>query len=213
MGGLPQPSQPPLPAAPTRSRSNVLAIVLLVLGLIVLLSGIAVWGGLRFLTHRMRIQVSDATGRKGVSIKTPFGGIEVIGGAAVTEANLGLPIYPSAHPLKDDNAATVSLGTVSLRLPGENNLRIVVGKFETSDSFTKVRDFYRDRLTALEGPFRESGHIGSDQEGNFFGLDSDGKTVFKIKREGDERVVALQDEAGSTRIELVRVGKTGGQAN
>jgi hypothetical protein len=215
MGMVPQPTQSPLPPAPPRSSSNVLAIALLVLGLIILLSGIALWGGLRFLTRAVKVHVSDGADRKEVSIKTPFGGIEVNKGAEVTAANLGLPIYPGAKPLTDDGSASVSLG-----LPGENSLHIVAAKFETSDSFAKVRDFYQNRLTATVGPFTKKGKIDSDHDeldkgemGNFFGVDSDGKTVFKIKRQDDERVAALKDEWGSTRIELVRVRKNSGEAN
>ena len=211
----PRPPQPPLPPSPPRQSSNALAIVLLVLGLIILLSGIAIWGGLHFLAHNEKVQVSQGVNSKEVTIKTPFGAMEVNKNAEVTEASLGLPIYPEAKPAKNDHSATVNLG-----LPGEKRLRIVAGKFETPESLENVRDFYQDRLTAENGPFTKEARIDSDHHdlddkntGNFVGVDESGKTVFKLKQKGDERIVALARKSDGTRIELVRISKTGGQPN
>jgi hypothetical protein len=211
----PRPPQPPLPPPPPRQGSNALPIVLLVLGLIILLSGVAIWGGLHFLAHNVKVQVSQGINSKEVTIKTPFGGMEVNKNIDVTEASLGLPIYPDARPLKDDHSASVSLG-----LPGEKRLRIVAGKFETSDSLEKVRDFYQNRLTAQDGPFTKEARIDSDHHdlddkdtGNFMGVDEDGKTVFKLRQKGDERVVALEKRSDGTRIELVRVSKSTEEPN
>jgi hypothetical protein len=48
------------------------------LALIVLVSGIAVWSGLKFLSHSLRVQVEEkGGGHKEVSINTPVGSIEV----------------------------------------------------------------------------------------------------------------------------------------
>lgn len=211
----PRAPQPPLQPSAPRQSSNTLPIVLLVLGLIILLSGIAIWGGLHFLAHGVKVHVNQGVDGKEVTIKTPFGGVEVNKKADVTEASLGLPIYPEAKPVKDDHSATVSLG-----LPGENQLRIIAAKFETPDSLESVRDFYKNRLTAQEGPFTKEARIDSDHHdlddrvrGNFMGVDEDGKTVFKVKQRGDERVVALERKSDGTRIELVRVSKITVEAN
>jgi hypothetical protein len=206
------PPQTPLPPPPPRSGSNAVAIALLVVGLVILLSGLAIWGGLSFLAHGVKIHVNDQNGDgKQVSIKTPFGGIEVNKNSGVSGASLGLPIYPGAKPASDHDSASISMA-----FPGNKGLRIVAGKYDSPDSFDKVRAFYEARLTAEDGAFTpkdriDSGHddfgLDSGDMGNFVGLDHDGKTVFKIKHSGEERVVALKSEWDGTRIELVRVSK------
>jgi len=210
------PQSPPSfqsPPPPPPPRSNTLGIILLILGMIVLLSGLAVWGGIHFLARSFRVQVHDhGSDRKQVSIKTPFGSIEANKNGSVSEAALTLPIYPGARQAKDEDSASVSLG-----FPGSHALRIVAGKFDTGDSFEKVRDFYQDRLSAQHGPFTRTNRIDSNTEldsgemGNFEGVDDHGKTIFKMKLKDDLRVVALQANGeGGTRIELVRVSKGGG---
>lgn len=211
------PQSSPPPAAPPRS-SNTLAIILLILGMIVLLAGLAVWGGIRFLTHGVKMHVTGHDGnKKEVTIQTPFGSIEANKKGGVTESALNLPIYPGARQADDAGSASVSLG-----FPGASGLRIVAGKFDTPDSFEKVRDFYQDRLTTEDGPFTRTDHIESDhggdeldsgEMGNFVGRDHEGKTVFKMKRKGELRVVALQDRSGETRVELVRISKGSGEGN
>ncbi|HUI44157.1 MAG TPA: hypothetical protein VL523_19500 [Terriglobia bacterium] len=210
------PSGPPPPQP--RSGSNAVGIALLVVGLIILLSGLAVWGGLQFLAHGVKVHVNNEGGNsKEVSIKTPFGGLDVHKNAGVSEASLGLPIYPDARQAKDEDSASISLG-----FPGASGLRIVAGKFDSPDSLEKVRAFYQDRLTGQDGAFQPRDLISSDkvdsgldsgEMGNFVGPDDHGKTVFKIKRKGDERVVALKSQWDGTRIELVRVSKNGAEAN
>ena len=218
MATVPHPPQPPLPPAPPRSASNIVAIVLLSVGLIVLLSVVAIWAGVRFLERGIKVHVSDGDeSKKEVSISTPFGGLQVHKNGGVDEASLGLPIYPGARQVKGEDSASVSLAFGS-----SNRLRIIAGKFETPDSLAAVRDFYRNHLTAQDGSFIDKGNIDSGHDdfdlesgemGNFVGFDNDGKTVFKIKQKGEVRVVALKSDSGGTRVELVRVGKGSGEAN
>lgn len=187
--------RPPVPPPPPRSGSNVLAIVLLGLALIVVVSGLVVWLGFNYLAHSFRVrQHESANGEKQVSISTPFGGINVDAGKGVSEASLGLPIYPGAKQLRDNDSASVSLG-----LPDSNALHIVAGKFETSDPLAKVEAFYHQRIDSEVTKFTEH--------------DPHGKTVFEIKHQDDERVVTLQSQDDGTRIELVHVGHTHGESN
>lgn len=187
--------QPPRPPAPPRSGSNILAIVLLGLALIVVVSGLVVWFGLHYLSHNIRVSERESeAGKKQVSISTPFGGLHVNTGKEVTEASLRLPIYPGATVVKNDDSATVSLG-----LPGDNSVGIVVGKFETPDPIDKVEAFYHGRLGSEVTKFTQR--------------DNEGKTVFEIKQKDDERVVALKDTGGGTRIELVHVGHAQGETS
>jgi hypothetical protein len=185
-----QPPRPPAPPQPPGSGTPIVAIVLLVLALIVLACGMAVWVGLQFISHEVHVQVQEAGGgKKEVSIKTPIGSLEVH--RDVNEASLGLPIYPGASRLNDDNSATVNLN-----IGDEAKVRILAGKFETPDALEKVRTFYHDRL--------------GDQVTRYKEKDEEGKTVFEIKHDKQTRVVALKSAGNKTVIELVRV--SAGQA-
>jgi hypothetical protein len=163
------------------------------MALIVLVGGIAVWGGLHFLSNAVHVQVQqDGGGKKEVSIKTPMGSIEV--NKDVNEASLGLPIYPGATRLMEHGSATVNLD-----IADQAKLRVLAGKFETPDSVDKVRDFYHARL--------------GDQVTKFKEKDEEGKTVFEIKRDKQNKIVALKTNGDKTVIELVRVSEGSTEAN
>ena len=193
MATSPQPSRPPAPPQPPGSRGPVLIIVLLLLALIVLVGGLGVWVGLRFLSNAVHVQVNqEGSGKKEVSIKTPVGSLEV--NQDVNEASLGLPIYPGATRLKDHDSATVNID-----IADEANVRVLAGKFETPDSVDKVRAFYHDRL--------------GDQVTRFKDKDEEGKTVFEIKHDKQDKVVSLKSDGDRTVIELVRVSEGSREAN
>jgi len=166
-----------------------------------------IWVGFRVLTRGVSVNVNDQGGdKKEVSIKTPFGGIEV--NKDINEASLGLPIYPGAKPVSEHNDATVNMQF------GDNMARIVVGKFEAPDTFDKVKEFYQDRLTSKDGQFTvKSGDFDSDHwdkdwnknEGNFIRKDRQGRTVYEIRRHNNEKIVVLKDQGGSTRVDLVHI--------
>jgi hypothetical protein len=211
MANSPQPPRPPVPPPPPRSGSHVVAIALLVLAFIILVSIMGIWVGFRILSRGVQVHVNDAGGRqKEVSIKTPFGGIEVNKG--VNEASLGLPIYPGAKTISDHGDASVNMQF------GDNLARLVVAKFETSDGFDKVKDFYQQRLTSKEGKFTprngdfDAGHWDKE-DGNFIRKDKEGKTVFEIKRSDSEKIVALKDNGDGTHIDLVRISHGKEEAN
>ena len=205
MGTTPQPPRPPAPPPPPQSSSSVVVIVLLVLGFIVVFSCFGLWIGFRILSRGVHVQVNDKGGsQKEVTIKTPFGGIEV--NKQVNAASLGLPLYPDAKTLSDhDNA------TINMQWGSEAGLRLVVAKYQTPDAFDKVKEFYQDRLTAEVGKFTPENieihteHDWNGEEGNFIGTDKEGKTVFEIKRKGYMRIVALKSEWDGTRIDLVNI--------
>jgi len=193
MDTSPQPPHGPAAPPPPRTGSHIVVIVLLLLALIIVVSVATVWVGLRFITRGVSVNVQDGdSGRKEVSIKTPVGSMEV--SQDVDESRLGLPIYPGAQRLKDQDSANVNFS-----FGGETGLRLVVAKFETPDPLGKVRDFYKQRL-------------GGDVT-RFVEKDSEGKTVFEIKRSGQEKVVALESRGGGTRIALVRVNHGPTEAN
>jgi hypothetical protein len=160
------------------------AIVFLLLALIVVVSGLVVWGGLHYLARGVQVHVNEAKNGKQVSVRTPIGSFEVK--KDVSEAQLGLPIYPGATRLKDEDSATINLN-----FGGEQGVHVVVAKFETADDVDKVRSFYQDRVGADVTKFTEK--------------NSEGKTVFEIKRNNQERIVTLKSAGGGTRIELVHL--------
>jgi hypothetical protein len=160
------------------------AIVLLLLALIVVVSGIVIWGGLHYLARGVQVHVNEAKDGKQVSVRTPIGSFEVK--KDVNEAQLGLPVYPGATRLKDEDSATINMN-----FGGEQGVHVVVAKFETTDDLEKVRSFYQDR-------------VGGDVT-KFIEKNNEGKTVFEIKRKNQERIISLKSTGSGTRIELVRV--------
>jgi len=162
--------------------------VLLGLAVIVVVSALVLWTGLRFLSHSVQInQRESGAGKKEVSIKTPFGGIEVNKNNNVSESALGLPIYPGAKLIKDGDANSAS---VNIGLPGEQSVRVVAGKFETPDPIDKVEAFYRGRLGSEVTKFSAEG--------------SASQTVFEVKHKENESAVALKSALAASRMELVR---------
>ncbi len=183
---------PAVPRPPEAPRSSHwVAIVLLSLALICVVSGITILLGLRFLSSNFNVSVNETA--KSVNIKTPVGSFDVH--KDISEAALGLPIYPGAQRIKEgDNGATINFG-----LPEHNNVRIVAGKYTTPDSLDKVRDYYQQQLGTTVTKFKDR--------------DAEGKTVFEIKRPKDEKIVALKGEWGSTEIDLVRIVESGSETN
>jgi hypothetical protein len=192
MGTNLQPPRPPAPPQPPSNRRNYVVIALLVLALIVVAGGIGVWVGLHVLSNAVRVNVEQDAGKKGVSIKTPLGSLEV--NHELDEADLGLPIYPGATRLTDHGSANVNIN-----IGDEAKVRVVAGKFETPDSLEKVQAFYHDRL--------------GNQVTNFKAKDEEGKTVFEIKHGKLNRVVALKSSGDRTVIDLVRVSEGDAEAN
>ena len=84
-------------------------------------------------------------------------------------------------------------------MPQHDNVRIVAAKYTTSDSLDKVRDFYKQQLGSQVTKFTEK--------------NSEGKAVFEIKRQKDQKIVALKPGWGSTEIALVRILESGGETN
>ena len=97
--------RPPAPPQPPRPGSRIVPIALLVLALIILVCGMAVWTGLKFLSHNVRLQVAEnGAGKKEVSINTPIGSIDVR--HDIREGSLNLPLYPGANRVPDKDSAS-----------------------------------------------------------------------------------------------------------
>jgi hypothetical protein len=79
---------------------------------------------------------------KTVQVDTPFGGVHV-NTNQVSAADLGLPVYPGAEQVKNDDkhkSADVHLGF------GEWQLRVRAVSYETSDNKDQVAAFYKKAL-------------------------------------------------------------------
>src|ERR1700722_11045608 len=85
----------------------------------------------------------DANGKeKNVQVDTPFGGVHV-NTNQTSAADLGLPVYPGAEQVSDDDkhkSADVHLGF------GEWQLRVKTVSYGTPDSQDKVVAFYKKAL-------------------------------------------------------------------
>ena len=96
------------------------------------------------LTGCVRVSVDKgANGKdKKVQIDTPFGGVHV-DTDQTSAADLGLPVYPGASTITDDDghkSANVHLGF------GDWQLRVKAVSYQTSDSQDKVLAFYKKAL-------------------------------------------------------------------
>ena len=106
-----------------------------------LLAGLALIAGI---SGCFRVHVDkDANGEdKNVQVDTPFGGVHV-NTNQTTAADLGLPVYPGAKLVADDDkhkSADVHLGF------GEWELRVRAVSYGTSDTQDQVTAFYKKAL-------------------------------------------------------------------
>jgi len=105
-----------------------------------LLAGLALATGLA--GCRVHVDKGANGEDKTVQVDTPFGGVHV-NTDQTTAADLGLPVYPGAEPVKDDDkhkSADVHLGF------GEWELRVRAVSYATSDTKEQVTAFYKKAL-------------------------------------------------------------------
>ncbi len=122
-----------LNSPPPKQGSSAVKIILIVVAIVVCL-GIAVVGVVGYGFYRVSKAVhKDLTTGK-VTIDTPNGTISAMNDAKLTEADLGIAIYPGAEQTK--GSARLNLG----------NGPMVTANFLTSDPKEKVIAFYKDQL-------------------------------------------------------------------
>jgi len=106
-----------------------------------LVAGLVLIGGLSGCTVRVD---KDASGKeKNVQVETPFGSVHV-NSDQTTASDVGLPVYPGAALVKDDDknkSADVQAGF------GRWQVRVRVVSYSTSDSKEKVTAFYKKALS------------------------------------------------------------------
>ncbi len=132
-GSAPAPPPAAQPAAAPQGAS-ALKVILIVVGVFVglcILGGMAITFGLWRLSRSVR--VDNRSGQ--VSISTPGGKMTMGPGADVTEAELGVPLYPSAKRAEGSFQLSSEEGSMATYV------------FKTSDSPAQVMAFYRGRLS------------------------------------------------------------------
>ena len=161
------------------------------------------------LTAACSVDVSEhGNDRTDVDIKTPVGSMAVR--ANVEAPDTGLPVYPGATPLRDDDdpgSADVNIGAFGI------GLKVSAAKFETADNEQRVLSFYREALAADGAVTECRGEI--DYRG--------GRPVCTSKRlergvqlvtgpEHDQRIVVVTPRQGRSEIALVHVQTSGTRA-
>jgi hypothetical protein len=182
----------PPPAEPPRKPvdKHIVWAILLVVGFIIASGIFMVWFGLRILSHGVRIKLSEpSSDTKVVTVKTPMGNFKIAKEQSVSDLHLGLPVYPGAT--RAENSSDDNSVSLAFDLPNETNLRIAAARFNTPDALSKVREFYKEQL---------GGEVTSFSQTN-----RDGKAVFEMKYNKQDKVVSLSPHEGGTRIDLVRI--------
>jgi hypothetical protein len=149
-----------------RSLIPVLLVVMAVAGVLVF-AGVYIFA--RYISEKVTMDVRDLrSGGKSVRIETPKGALSV--GGEVTEAELGMPIYPGAERRHDMGAS------LSLEIPASGAFQVAAGEFETGDPLDQVARFYRERL----GEGVEEKRLGGKMQ--FVGKTKDGGRKMVILR-------------------------------
>jgi hypothetical protein len=179
-----------------------------------------------------RIHVDkDANGKeKTVQVDTPFGGVHV-NTDQIKASDLGLPVYPGAELVKDDNehnkSADINMGF------GEWQLRVRAVSYGTTDPQDKVAAFYKKALgrygdvitcqgnspvgtptTTAEGlTCSDDGHHANVKiDDKDFG--SHGGLQFKAGSKRHQHIVGFEDpKGGQTRFALVALDLPTGTNN
>jgi hypothetical protein len=175
---------------------------------------------------RVHVDKDSKGQEKTVQVDTPFGGVHV-NTDQTSASDLGLPVYPGAETVKDDEnhkSADVHLGF------GEWQLRVKAVSYSTPDSKEKVTAFYQkalarfgdvltcDNHTAVGTPTvtHEGLTCSDDKNGKVKMDESDFKQDFQLKA-GSKRhqhIVGFENpKNGQTRFALVAIDLPSSLAN
>jgi hypothetical protein len=168
---------------------------------------------------RVHVDKGENGEDKTVQVDTPFGGVHV-NTDQTSAADLGLPVYPGAEQVKDDDqhkSADVHLGF------GEWELRVRAVSYATPDSKDKVTAFYKKALgrygdvitcqgqTAVGTPTRTSEGLTCEDDKSpkvqidrkDYGSDENGLEL-KAGSKRRQHIVGFEDpKDGRTRFTLV----------
>jgi hypothetical protein len=105
--------------------------------------GLAVFATLLLSACSVNVKKQSDGQDKQVDISTPVGGIHVSKGADV--ADVGLTVYPGAHPKPDDSNGNEKSANVNISGFGYG-LKVVALEYESDDSPAKLVAYYKDQL-------------------------------------------------------------------
>lgn len=136
-----------------------------------------------------------------VDIRTPVGAVSVQ--SRGTAPNTGLPAYPGATLLEDDDgpeSANVDVGAFGV------GVQVSAAKFESHDAEAPILEFYRKAM-ATYGPVMECrGEVDFEDSGPVCGgrgSDRDVKLVTGARN--DQRIVAVTPRGAGSEIAIVHV--------
>jgi hypothetical protein len=157
--------------------------------------------------HESRSQDGE---QKDVDIHSPFGSISVHEGNA-NAGDIGLPVYPGAHPAKGRNEDDHNNANVNISGPLVG-VKVVVQKFETDDSPDKVLAFYQapmgkyGNVIQCSGGYRGGFHRSlKDAPVSCDGLGLGTEKELKAGRENDQHVVAVKPQGKGSEFTLVYI--------
>jgi hypothetical protein len=189
---------PPPAGRPPQPRSHTLWIAGLILALLIAASIFTIYVGMSILARNVVIrEVKNSNGTRRVVLASPAGRVEVQRDATADIALLGLPVYPGASRVPDNDSAAFSASFANQKQVGRAG--VMAAKFQTPDALSAVADFYRSRLNGQVTHVIRKG--------------SRGRTVFEVKGRGEEKIVVLRRADGGTRIELVKAVFGANEAN
>lgn len=165
---------------PAASGSTVVKIILIVVGVVV---GLGLLSSLIFMISMWRLSraVHVNSNGDGVTLSTKDGTITTGAAATVSEADLGVPIYPGA---------TRREGGVQIN---SRNGSMVTVVFSTADPMDKVVDFYRDKVGANASVMQSpTGAVISSGDNNKQGV------MITVGKDGNN---------GATSITIIRAKK------
>jgi hypothetical protein len=169
------------------------------------------------------IKKSDKNGKeeKNVQISTPFGDLKVRKEIDLKE--LGLTPYPDSRPVpdskgSDDDSANVNISTPFFAL------KVTAAKYESSDTPTKIIDFYRKDMARYGKVISCKGSSGATKaehkDDNDFSLKCDcndvggdpKNTTLKAGEGSSQHIVVVEPKDNATRIGLVHIRLHGGES-
>jgi len=149
---------------------------------------VAVVGTGVYVMHHVSVSTDRGAHGGNVDVETPFGSVHVREDSKLDPRSMGVPVYPGAVLDGDHH----HLAQVELKFGNDESkeLAVVAGEYTTTDSFEKVRDYYRNELPHWL--------IADDHRG---------RVNFSFTEGGHKRIVVIEGWNGGTRIKLASIGE------
>jgi hypothetical protein len=164
----------------------------------------------------------EANGQdKQVDINTPMGGVHVSKQADVSD--IGLAVYPGAHPKEKDSEGSDKSANVNISGFGYG-IKIVALEYESADAPAKVISFYKDQLKKYGNVLEcHTSHLNLDTKRGHRSLggsneltcegDHGNNIELKAGRENDQHIVEVESEGKGSSFSLVYVRLHGKDAD